>query len=80
MENKKEMKVITEKQKKAIMVIQKLLNEMHKDINELMNFENLKVASKKHDIVAINIGDKREKELPMLVLFPLKMLKLIQSP
>ena len=46
MENKKEMKVITEKQKKAIMVIQKLLNEMHKDINELMNFENLKVASK----------------------------------
>ena len=47
MENKKEMKVITEKQKKAIMVIQKLLNEMHKDINELMNFENLKVASEK---------------------------------
>jgi flagellin-specific chaperone FliS len=56
MENKKEMKVITEKQKKAIMVIQKLLNEMHKDINELMNFENLKVASKKVEEKAIRIS------------------------
>ena len=37
MENNKEMKVITEKQKKGILVIKKLLNEMHKDINELMN-------------------------------------------
>ena len=32
----------------------------------------LKVASKKHDIVAINIGDKREKELPNVGLVPFK--------
>ena len=56
MENNKEMKVITEKQKKGILVIKKLLNEMHKDINELMNFENLKVGSKKVEEKSIRIS------------------------
>ena len=35
------MKVITDKQKRAVLIIKELLNEMHKDINELMDFEKL---------------------------------------
>ena len=42
----KEMKIITDKQKRAVLIIKGLLNEMHKDINELMDFFELKVVRK----------------------------------
>ena len=48
--------VITDKQKRAVLIIKELLNEMHKDINELMNFENLKVGSEKIEEKAIRIS------------------------
>ena len=38
---KNENQLINEKQKKAVQIIQKLLNEMHKDIQELIKFETL---------------------------------------
>ena len=48
--------IITDKQKRAVLIIKELLNEMHKDINELMNFENLKVKSEKIEEKAIRIS------------------------
>ena len=54
MENKT--KLITDKQKRAVLIIKGLLNEMHKDINELMDFENLKVGSEKVKKKAIRIS------------------------
>ena len=52
----KELNVITEKQKRAVLVIKGLLNEMHKDINELMDFENVKVGAEKVEAKAIRIS------------------------
>ena len=49
-------KIITDKQKRGVLIIKELLNEMHKDINELMNFENLKVGSEKIEEKAIRIS------------------------
>ena len=51
-----EQKVITDKQKKAVLVIKQLLNEMHKDIQELIDFESLKESSKKIEAKAIRIS------------------------
>ena len=51
-----ENKIITKHQKDGIKIIKKLLNEMHKDINELMDFENLKVGSEKVEKKAIRIS------------------------
>jgi flagellin-specific chaperone FliS len=48
--------VITDKQKRAVLIIKELLNEMHKDINELMDFENLKIGSEKVEKKAIRIS------------------------
>ncbi len=53
---KEENKLITDKQKRAVLIIKELLNEMHKDINELMDFENLKVGSEKVEAKAIRIS------------------------
>ena len=50
------MKLITDKQKRAVLIIKELLNEMHKDINELMDFENLKIGSEKVEKKAIRIS------------------------
>ena len=52
----KKMKIITDKQKRAVLIIKELLNEMHKDINELMDFESLKVGSEKVEAKAIRIS------------------------
>ncbi len=52
----KEMKIITDKQKRAVLIIKGLLNEMHKDINELMDFKKLKVGSEKVEAKAIRIS------------------------
>lgn len=41
-----ENKIITKKQKDGIKIIKQLLNEMHKDIKELMTFENLEKDAK----------------------------------
>jgi flagellin-specific chaperone FliS len=49
-------KLITDKQKRAVLIIKELLNEMHKDINELMDFENLKIGSEKVEKKAIRIS------------------------
>ena len=49
-------KLITDKQKRAVLIIKELLNEMHKDINELMDFENLNVGSEKVEKKAIRIS------------------------
>ena len=51
-----EQKVITDKQKKAVLVIKQLLNEMHKDIQELIDFESLKESSEKIEAKAIRIS------------------------
>jgi len=51
-----EQKVITDKQKKAVLVIKQLLNEMHKDIQELIDFESLKDSSEKIEAKAIRIS------------------------
>ena len=53
---KEENKLITDKQKRAVLIIKELLNEMHKDINELMDFESLKVGSEKVEAKAIRIS------------------------
>ena len=53
---KEENKIITDKQKRAVLIIKELLNEMHKDINELMDFESLKVGSEKVEAKAIRIS------------------------
>ena len=53
---KEENKLITDKQKRAVLIIKELLNEMHKDINELMDFESLKVCSEKVEAKAIRIS------------------------
>ena len=50
------MKLITDKQKRVVLIIKELLNEMHKDINELMDFENLKIGSEKVEKKAIRIS------------------------
>ena len=42
-----ENKIITKKQKNGIKIIQQLLNEMHKDIKELMELKELKLVLKK---------------------------------
>ena len=51
-----EQKVITDKQKKAVLVIKQLLNEMHRDIQELIDFESLKESSEKIEAKAIRIS------------------------
>ena len=51
-----EQTLITDKQKKAVTLIKALLNEMHKDIQELMNWENLKNGSEKIEAKAIRIS------------------------
>ena len=53
---KEENNLITDKQKRAVLIIKELLNEMHKDINELMDFESLKVGSEKVEAKAIRIS------------------------
>ena len=53
---KEEFKLITDKQKRAVLVVKGLLNEMQKDIAELINFENLKVGSEKIEAKAIRIS------------------------
>ena len=50
------MKLISDKQKRAVLIIKGLLNEMQKDLNELMNFENLKIGSEKVEEKAIRIS------------------------
>ena len=44
---KKENNVLTKHQKNGIDIIQKLLNEMHKDIKELIEFESVEVGAEK---------------------------------
>ena len=55
-EKQEDFKIITDKQKRAVLIIKELLNEMHKDINELMDFESLKVGSEKIEAKAIRIS------------------------
>ncbi len=55
-EKQEDFKIITDKQKRAVLIIKELLNEMHKDINELMDFESLKVGSEKVEAKAIRIS------------------------
>ena len=43
-----ENKIITKKQKNGIKIIQQLLNEMHKDIKELMEFERIETSAEKN--------------------------------
>ena len=38
MEKTNDMKLMSEKQKRSVLIIKELLNEMNKDIKELMNF------------------------------------------
>ena len=53
---KEENKLITDKQKRAVLIIKELLNEMNKDIKELMNFETLKVGAEKIEAKTIRIS------------------------
>ncbi len=53
---KNENKVISKKQKNGIFLIQKLLEAMHKDIKELMNYENLGVSAQKIKTKSVRIS------------------------
>ena len=53
---KNENKVLTKHQKSGIEVIQKLLNEMHKDIKELIKLQNLEVGADKIKDKSIRIS------------------------
>ncbi len=53
---KNENKILTKHQKSGIEVIQKLLNEMHKDIKELMELQNLDVGADKIKDKSIRIS------------------------
>ena len=59
---KMENEIINEKQKKAVKIIKNLLDEMHKDIQQLMKFETLdkgteKIKSKSLRIAKIATAD-----------------------
>ena len=51
-----ENKIITKKQKNGIKIIKQLLNEMHKDIKELMTFERIEKDAKKVKEKSIRIA------------------------
>ena len=51
-----ENKIITKKQKNGIKIIQQLLNEMHKDIKELMEFERIETSAEKIKDKSIRIA------------------------
>ncbi|MFL2679015.1 MAG: flagellar protein FliS [Alphaproteobacteria bacterium] len=53
---KNENKILTKHQKSGIKVIQKLLNEMHKDIKELIELQNLEVGADKIKDKSIRIS------------------------
>ena len=53
---KMENQTINEKQKKAIQVIKKLLDEMHKDIQELIEFEKVEDCAEKIKSKSIRIS------------------------
>ena len=53
---KNENKILTKHQKSGIEVIQKLLNEMHKDIRELIKLQNLEVGADKIKDKSIRIS------------------------
>jgi len=53
---KNENKILTKHQKSGIEVIQKLLNEMHKDIKELIELQNLEVGADKIKDKSIRIS------------------------
>ena len=53
---KNENKILTKHQKSGIEVIQKLLNEMHKDIKELIKLQNLEVGANKIKDKSIRIS------------------------
>ncbi len=53
---KMENQTINEKQKKAIEVIKKLLDEMHKDIQELIEFEKVEDCAEKIKSKSIRIS------------------------
>ena len=48
--------IITDKQKKAVLVIKKLLDEMHKDIQDLMKFESLDKGTEKIKSKSVRIA------------------------
>ncbi|MBD23075.1 MAG: hypothetical protein CL572_05380 [Alphaproteobacteria bacterium] len=56
MDKTKELIILSEKQKRAILIIKELLKEMNKDIKELMDFEKLKVGAEKVEAKAIRIS------------------------
>ena len=51
-----ENKIITKKQKDGIKIIKQLLNEMHKDIKDLIKFENVENDAKKIEEKSIRIA------------------------
>ena len=53
---KNENKILTKHQKSGIKVIQKLLNEMHKDIKELIELQNLEIGADKIKDKSIRIS------------------------
>ena len=53
---KNENKILNKHQKSGIEVIQKLLNEMHKDIKELIKLQNLEVGADKIKDKSIRIS------------------------
>ncbi len=56
MDKTNELIILSEKQKRAILIIKELLKEMNKDIKELMDFEKLKVGAEKVEAKAIRIS------------------------
>ena len=53
---KMENEIINEKQKKAVQIIKKLLDEMHKDIQELMKFETMDKGTEKIKSKSVRIA------------------------